>query len=109
MARGLPHVKRVYLLGDAGGESLGLMRWLTQQWRFVIRQNGRTNIAFEGRTWIKLGALAIAASSEAIGWVRVTQHQAGWYWLVLHGAKGEDKPWYLLAHFSAPAAKLTQL
>lgn len=108
----LPQVKRIYLLGDAGFESVGLMRWLSQQqWRFVIRQNGRTKVTFQDQDWIKLSALSLEkGQTRIVGWVRVTQrHQAGWYWLVLHWAKGEDKPWYLLTNVSDSAAKLIRL
>lgn len=108
----LPRAGQVYLLGDAGFESVELMRWLSkQQWRFVIRQNGRTKVSFEAQAWVKFNALALnKGQTRTLGWVRVTEkHRAGWYWLVLHWAKGEDKPWYLLANFSTSAAKLIRL
>lgn len=103
---------KVYLLADAGFDSVGLLQWLDRQhWRFVIRQNGRSKVSFQNQTWIKVKELPIhKGQTSSIGWVRITeQHKAGWYWLVIHWAKGEDEPWYLLSNFASQDSSLIRL
>lgn len=109
----IPAGTKVYLLADAGFESVDLITWLSRQaWRFVIRQKGSRYVWSEKlQSWTRLDQLAMAkGKTRIIGWVRVTQtYQAGWYYLVLHWAKGEDEPWYLLSNFSASAKTLIRL
>lgn len=100
----LVSTNRVYLLADAGFDSTQRMQWLSRQhWRFVIRQNGRSKVGFQGQDWIKLTQLTLKkGQTRCIGWVRITEkHKAGYYWLILHWAKTEDEPWYLLSNFSS--------
>ena len=92
-------------MGDAGFESVQLLRWLRRQgWSFVIRQNGRTLVRWSGQAWIKLSQLALQkGETRPIGWVRLTQkHDVGWFYLVLHWAKDEDEPWYLVSNRAGP-------
>lgn len=97
----LPRGSRVWVMGDAGFESVHLLRWLRGQgWSFVIRQSGRTLVRWPGQDWVKLNQLPITAGqTRTIGWVRLTQkYDAGWFFLVIHWDKGEDKPWFLVSN-----------
>lgn len=108
----IPRHSPVYLLGDAGFDSVELFHWLSKQhWRFVIRQKGRSHVKFVKQDWIKLNQLTLEkGKTRSIGWVRITKkHKAGYYWLVLHWAKGEDEPWYLLTNFSAQPTHIIRL
>lgn len=103
---------KVYVLADAGFDSVYLMQWLSRQhWHFVMRQNGRSKVSFQDQDWIKLKHLPISeGETKSLGWVRLTEkHQAGYFWLVMHWAKGEDEAWYLLTNFSSTATKLIRL
>ena len=108
----IPRDSQVYFLGDAGFDAVELLQWLSRHhWRFVIRQKGNTMVKFKGQDWIKLNKLELKkGETKSIGWVRITKkHQAGYYWLTLHWAKGEDEPWYLLTNFSAKPSYVIQL
>lgn len=97
----LPARAKVWVMADAGFESIYLASWLRRQgWSFVIRQNGRTQVRWQGQPWVKLSQLQIEkGETRAIGWVRVTaSYDVGWYFLVLHWEQGEDDPWYLLSN-----------
>lgn len=101
VAKLTPRGNKVLVLGDAGFESVRLMRWLRGQgWSFVIRQNGGTLVRWPGQEWVKLNQIAIAeGETRTIGWVRVTRlHDVGWFFLVLHWGKGEKEPWFLLSN-----------
>lgn len=97
----LPQGSQVWVMGDAGFESVPLLRWLRGQgWSFVIRQNGRTMVRWVGQDWVKLNQLAIReGQTRSIGWVRLTRkHDAGWFFLVIHWDKGEEEPWFLVSN-----------
>jgi len=97
----LPRGSQVWVMGDAGFESVHLLRWLRAQgWSFVLRQNGRTMVRWPGQDWIKLNQLAIEeGQTRPIGWVRLTKtHDAGWYFLLLHWQTGEEDPWFLISN-----------
>lgn len=97
----LPRESTVWVLGDAGFESIHLLRWLRGQgWSFVIRQSGRTLVRWPGQAWLKLNQLPISAGqTRTIGWVRLTRkHDVGWFFLVLHWDKGEEEPWFLVSN-----------
>lgn len=99
----LPRGSQVWVMGDAGFESVHLLRWLRAQgWSFVLRQNGRTMVRWPGQDWLKLNQLAIEeGQTRAIGWVRLTKtHDAGWYFLLLHWETGEEDPWFLISNRS---------
>ena len=99
----LPRGSQVWVMGDAGFESVHLLRWLRAQgWSFVLRQNGRTLVRWPGQEWIKLNQLSIEeGDTRTIGWVRLTKtHDAGWYFLVLHWDTGEKEPWILISNQS---------
>ena len=92
---------KVWVMGDAGFESVHLLRWLRGQgWSFVIRQSGRTLVRWPHQDWVKLNQLPIAeGQTHTIGWVRLTQkYDVGWFFLVLHWDKGEEEPWFLVSN-----------
>lgn len=95
----LGNATEVWLLGDAGFESVHLLAWLrTQGWHFVLRQPGKNQVRWPGQDWVKLAALPLQpGETRIIGWVELTEkHVAGPFWLLLHWAKGEDEPWFLI-------------
>lgn len=95
----LPRKCQVWLLGDAGFQSVLLLRWLSRQhWHFVIRQPGNNMVRWENQAWIKLNAIPLSeGQTHFIGWVRLAmKHDAGWFWLILHWESGQDEPWYLV-------------
>lgn len=97
----LPRGSKVWVMGDAGFESVHLLCWLRRQgWAFVIRQNGRTTVRWKDKDWVKLNQLAIQeGQTRTIGWVRLTQkHDVGWFFLVLYWEKGEKEPWFLVSN-----------
>jgi hypothetical protein len=96
----LDNEAEVWLLGDAGFESVHLLHWLRKQrWHFVLRQPGKNQVRWPGQAWVKLVDLPLQpGETRVIGWVELTQqHAAGPFWLVLHWAKGYDEPWFLIA------------
>jgi hypothetical protein len=101
----IPRGSRVWVLGDAGFESVPLLQWLRRQgWSFVIRQNGRTKVRWRGQDWVKLSAVPITeGQTKAIGWVRLThKYDVGWFFLVVHWETGEDAPWFLVSNHPGP-------
>jgi hypothetical protein len=97
----LPKGSQVWVMGDAGFESVPLLGWVRSQgWALVIRQNGRTMVCRPGQDWVKLNQLAIReGQTRTIGWVRLTRkHDVGWFFLVLHWEKGEKEPWFLISN-----------
>ena len=103
VARLLPKSTNVWVLGDTEFQSLALLRWIRKQgWNFVMRVRGHVKVRGSGQSWVKINELAIQeGQTRYMGWVRVTQeHDAGWYWLILHWEEGEDEPWYLLSNRS---------
>ena len=96
----LPEPGQVWVMGDAGFQSVLLLRWLGHQhWHYVIRQPGNNQVRWTGQDWIKLNAIPLKeGETRYIGWVRLAEkHDAGWFWLTLHWAKGEDEPWFLIS------------
>lgn len=96
----LPETSTVWLLGDAGFESVHLLSWLTaHEWHFVLRHPGKNQVRWAGQEWIKLGDIPMAeGQTRYIGWVYLTaKHDAGPFWLIIHWAKAEDEPWFLIA------------
>ncbi|MEZ4679702.1 MAG: transposase [Caldilineaceae bacterium] len=90
----------VWLLGDAGFESVHLFNWLTQHnWHFVLRHPGKNKVRWPGQPWVKLSAIPVQpGETRNIGWVELTaKHAAGPYWLTIHWATGEEEPWFLLS------------
>jgi hypothetical protein len=99
----LPANSPIVLLGDAGFQSVSLLRWLSRRhWVFVIRQPGNINVRWAGGSWVKINQLPLTeGQTRLIGWVRLTKkHNAGWFWLLLHWEQGEDEPWYLVSNRS---------
>lgn len=95
----LPKNSVIWLLGDAGFQSVALLRWIKRQnWHFVIRQSGNTHFRTAHSEWRKLRDVSLVpGESKYLGWVRLTQqHNYGWVSLVLHWEVGEDDPWYLV-------------
>jgi hypothetical protein len=96
----IPLHHEVWVLGDAGFQTVALVQWLCRQgWHFVLRQQGRITVRQPGQPWRKLNQFDLAPGQTCnLGWVRLTQKQdAGWFWLLLHWEKGQDEPWYLLS------------
>lgn len=96
----IPATAEVWVLGDTAFQHVPLLRWLRRRgWHFVIRQQGRIKVYHADCGWRKINTFSLVeGETRVIGWVRVTcTYNAGWYWLVLHWAKGEDEPWYLLS------------
>ena len=90
----------VWLLGDAGFESVHLFDWLTaHNWHFVLRHPGKNQVRWLGQPWVKLGEIPVQPGETlSIGWVELTaKHAAGPYWLTIHWATGEEEPWFLLS------------
>lgn len=90
----------VWLLGDAGFESVHLFNWLSEHnWHFVLRHPGKNKVRWPGQPWVKLGEIPIQPGETlSIGWVELTaKHAAGPYWLTIHWATGEEEPWFLLS------------
>ncbi len=90
----------VWLLGDAGFESVHLFDWLTaHNWHFVLRHPGKNQVRWRGQPWVKLGEILVQPGETlTIGWVELTaKHAAGPYWLTIHWATGEEEPWFLLS------------
>jgi hypothetical protein len=93
----------VWLLGDAGFESVHLGQWLTDHgWHFVLRHPGKHQVRWPGQPWVKLGDLPLqSGQTHSIGWVELTaKHATGPYWLTIHWAHGEDEPWFLLSDYT---------
>jgi len=97
----LPRDSQVWVMGDAGFETVHLLRWLRAQgWLFAIRQSGRTMVCWGSQDWVKLNQLTISeGQTRTIGWVRLTKkHDVGWFFLVIHWDKGEEEPWFLVSN-----------
>jgi hypothetical protein len=96
----LPENAPVWVMGDAGFESVYLLGWLKERnWHFVLRHPGKNQVRWPGQPWVKLGDIPVTeGQTHYIGWVHLTEkHDAGPFWLVIHWAKGEDEPWYLIS------------
>ena len=96
----IPTSAEVWVLGDTAFQHVPLLRWIRRRgWHFVIRQQGRITVYHTNHGWRNINTFSLdEGQTRVIGWVRVTQkYDAGWYWLVLHWAEGEDEPWYLLS------------
>ena len=92
---------QVWVMGDAGFQSVLLLRWFARQhWHFVIRQPGNNQVCWAGQDWIKLNTIPLSeGQTRFIGWVRLAEtHDAGWFWLTLHWDCGEDEPWFLISN-----------
>lgn len=108
----LPPGCQVEITADAGFESVNLLDWLSRQhWYFVIRLPGRTKIRSQAQDWVKLNQLGVQEGQTLdAGWVRLTQqHDYGWVYLVIHWAKGEDEPWYLVSNRPASARHIIRM
>lgn len=96
----IPPRTEVWVLGDTEFESIHLLRWLQRRhWQFIIRQRGAIKVSSDGQRWSNINTLPLQQGETCVvGWVRLTEKfNAGWFWLVLHWARGEDEPWYLVA------------
>lgn len=90
----------VHLVGDAGFRTGDLLGWLrAREWEFVIRQPGNTLVRRPGKGWVPLRALPLQpGQTNVVGWVWIAKSNPfGPVWLVLHWAKGEEDPWYLVS------------
>ena len=100
VAQLLAHASEVWVMGDAGFESVHLLTWLQKEgWHFVLRQPGKNKVRWSGQDWVKLADIPLQeGETRYIGWVHLTQkHDAGPFWLILHWEPGEEEPWYLVS------------
>jgi hypothetical protein len=96
----IPYDCSVHLVGDCAFASSDLLRWLAdQEWHFVIRQPGPTEVRPARGAWQPVRDFVLdEGQTRIMGWVWVAKtNPFGRVWLVLHWAKGEAKPWYLVA------------
>jgi len=100
VAKIMPKTVEIWVVGDTEFQSVHLLRWFrSRHWHFVIRQQGKNKVCWQGQPWVKINALSLAqGQTRLIGWVRLTdKHNHGWYWLLLHWETGEEEPWYLVS------------
>ena len=90
----------VWLLGDTEFESVHLLQWLrARHWHFSIRQRGSIKVSLDGGPWTNIKTFPLSeGETHVVGWVRLTEKfKVSRFCLVLHWAKGEDDPWYLVS------------
>lgn len=93
----------VEVVADCGFKAIDLLRWLRErEWHFVMRQPGDTMIRLQTGQWLFLRKLVIKpGQTNVIGWVWIAKtNPFGPVWLVLHWAKGEEDPWFLVSDCS---------
>jgi hypothetical protein len=96
----IPYNCSVELVGDCGFRYSGLLHWLRErEWHFVIRQPGETRVRLSSGQWLPLHTLSIKpGQTRVIGWVWIAKtNPLGPVWLVLHWARGEEEPWFLVS------------
>lgn len=99
----VPYDCPVHIVADSGFKSADLLRWLQQrEWQFVIRQPGKTKVRLSTGQWLYLRDLPIEpGQTRTIGWVWIARtNPFGPVWLLLHWAKGEEEPWFLVANYA---------
>ena len=105
----IPSEKAVIVLGDSAFGQVGLMRYLTRQgWSFVLRCGGHCQVrAQEATPWQKLIEMGLEpGQTRYVGRVCFTEkHAHEGVCLVMHWARGEAEPWYLIA--SDPVSRQT--
>ena len=98
----------VVVTGDSAFGQVKLMRYLRQRaWHFVLRSCGHYQVSADGQTWQALRAMPLSEGQRRyVGAVRFTElHALAGVFLVMHWAKGEEEPWYLIA--SRPVSRQT--
>lgn len=96
----VPSNCEVQLVGDSSFGHADLLRWLdARAWHYVLRLPSQTHVRLPGQDWLPVSALPIQeGQTHPIGWVWMTKtNPFGPVYLVLHWAKGEATPWYLVA------------
>jgi hypothetical protein len=96
----VPYGCRVEIVGDCGFKSADLLRWLDKrEWHFVMRQPGNTKVRLPDGQWRFLRDFPIqTGQSHIVGTVWLAKsNPVGPVWLLLHWAKGEDEPWFLVS------------
>jgi hypothetical protein len=96
----LPAGVEVWVLADAGFQSVKVLRWLCRQgWHFAFRQPGNVMLYPAGDKGILFNAVPVRQGQTVVlGWVRFTLvHRFGWLWAVVHWESAEDDPWFLIS------------
>lgn len=96
----VPQAKEVLVLGDSAFGQVGLMRYLKHQgWDFVLRCGGQCQVRLDGASWKKLNQMGLMpGQTRYVGAVAFTEkHAYEDVFLVMHWAKTEEEPWYLIA------------
>lgn len=90
----------VLVLGDSAFGQVELMRYLQgQHWHFVLRSCGHYQVRSAAGRWCSLCQMALEeGQTRFVGAVSFTaRHAFEGVFLVMHWAKGEDEPWYLIS------------
>ncbi len=100
----------VLVIGDSAFGQVELMRYVrSRRWHFILRSCGHYQVrsALTGGAWLALCQIPIKeGQSRYIGAVSFTErHAYEGVFLVMHWARGEDEPWYLIA--SGPVSSQT--
>lgn len=106
----IPREWQVWVMGDTEFQSAQLLGWLHRRgWHFVIRQQGSNLVRTQDQNvWRKINTFALqVGKTQVVGWVSLTRkHDLADCWLLLHWAKGESEPWYLVANSFLPTHRL---
>lgn len=100
VAKLLPKEAQIWVVGDTEFQSVPLLRYFRRQyWHFVIRQRGNIKVYRSGQGWLNINQFELKpGQTRRISWVRLTEeHNAGWFWLLLHWETGQEEPWYLIS------------
>ena len=99
----VPSNCQVEVTGDSDFNATDLLWWLRKHdWHYVIRQRKETYIRQTGTPWFPIAQIPIEpGQTSVIGWVWLTKtNPFGPTWLIIHWAKGEDKPWILVSDYT---------
>ena len=111
VSRLLPEGVRVWLMADAGFQSVKVMRWVCKQgWPFVFRQPGNVTLFPQGQAAVLFQAIPIRKGhTHVVGWVHFTaRHQFGLLWAVVHWDASADEPWFLVSNVAHTPSLLRQ-
>ena len=99
----VPFNCKVEITGDTAFFATDLLYWFRKHdWHYVIRQRKRNHIRQPAGPWFPIAQIPIEpGQTRVIGrvWLAKT-NPFGPIWLVIHWAKGEDKPWILVSDYT---------
>jgi hypothetical protein len=108
----LPSESPVWVMGDSEFGHVELLRWLSdREWHYVLRTTGQSKIRKVGKSqWTKLSEAGLEeGQTRLVGPVRFTEkHDYEGAHLIMHWAKGEEDPWYLLSNQPVSRGALTR-